>query len=111
MHPGFIATDMSSPGTALYDIAWTKDTLELPAGLALYLTTPQAEFLRGRWIDANWRVDELEARREEIVSQNLLKTAFNAGLGIGMFGQSIGSKDTNLGSLGDKVLSENTSSK
>lgn len=59
---------------------WTEAALS--GGVILWLTTPSADFLRGRWISVNWNVTELEQRKDSIVSQNLLKTAFNAQLGI-----------------------------
>jgi len=59
------------------------DSASLAAGTCLYLTTPAAKFLRGRWISATWRVDELEERREEIMKDDLLKTGINARLGKG----------------------------
>lgn len=62
-------------------IGWGHDSVQLPAGVCLYLASPRADFLRGRWISANWRVDELEARKTEIMSENLLKTGFMAKLG------------------------------
>lgn len=55
----------------------------LSAGVSLYLTTPQAEFLRGRFISANWAVDDLEAKQDEIVKQNLLTTYIRAKFGAG----------------------------
>jgi hypothetical protein len=49
---------------------------ELAAGFSLWLATQQdkVEFLRGRYSAANWDVDELLAKREEIESKNLLWT-------------------------------------
>ena len=54
----------------------------MTGGTILWLTNPRADFLRGRWLSVNWRVDELEAKKDVIVGQNLFKTAFNAQLGI-----------------------------
>jgi hypothetical protein len=47
----------------------------------LYLSTPKADFLRGRFISVNWAVDDLEARQKEIVEQNLLTTYLRAKFG------------------------------
>ena len=47
--------------------------VELAAGVAVYLASPQAKFLSGRYMSANWDVDELEARKDEITERNLLK--------------------------------------
>ena len=47
--------------------------MELAAGTAVYLALPQAHFLSGRYMSANWDVDELELRKDEIVKKDLLK--------------------------------------
>lgn len=46
---------------------------ELAAGTAVYLASPQAHFLNGRYMSANWDVDELEAQQDEILRKDLLK--------------------------------------
>jgi hypothetical protein len=53
-----------------------RDTPELAAGFSLWLATQgeKVDFLRGRYSAANWDVDELLAKREEIKSKNLLWT-------------------------------------
>ena len=73
---------MNTARSAGIELAWNWTEAELTGGVILWLTTTQAEFLRGRWLSANWRVDELVAMKETIISQNLLKTAFNAKLGL-----------------------------
>ena len=65
-----------------YEMSWKWTDPILTGGTILWLTTPRADFLRGRWLSVNWRVDELEAKKDMIVSQNLFKTAFNAQLGV-----------------------------
>jgi hypothetical protein len=52
------------------------DTPELAAGYALWLAVSgdTVDFLRGRYSSANWDVAELVARREEIMSKDLLWT-------------------------------------
>jgi hypothetical protein len=45
---------------------------KLAAGTAVYLASPQARFLSGRYMSANWDVNELEARKSEIMKKNLL---------------------------------------
>ncbi|CAN8102496.1 unnamed protein product [Discula destructiva] len=72
-HPGGV------PGTKVADAApeWLrktfKDTPALPAATALYLTLPRAKYLSGRFINAQWDMEELEGLRERIVSEDLLK--------------------------------------
>ncbi|EMR68570.1 putative short chain dehydrogenase reductase protein [Eutypa lata UCREL1] len=72
-HPGGV------PGTKVADAApeWLrktfKDTPALPAATALYLTLPRAQYLSGRFVNAQWDMEELETHRERIVSEDLLK--------------------------------------
>ena len=40
--------------------------VDLPAAVAVWLTSPEAAFLAGRFIWASWDVNELTARAEEI---------------------------------------------
>lgn len=47
--------------------------VELAAGTAVYLTSPQAQYLSGRYMSANWDVDELEQKKDEIKERDLLK--------------------------------------
>ena len=52
----------------------TEDNLvRLPGDFAVWLASPEAEFLNGRFVWAEWDVDELVAMREKLASdQNLL---------------------------------------
>ncbi|UKZ93355.1 uncharacterized protein TrAFT101_008271 [Trichoderma asperellum] len=63
IHPGTIMTDITPPWLARF----SKDTPALAAGCALWLTTKEAAFLNGRYVSANWSVDELVQRSSEIV--------------------------------------------
>ena len=49
------------------------DPPALAGGLCVYLCTPRADFLRGRFLSALWDLGELEDRKEEIEERNLLK--------------------------------------
>lgn len=42
--------------------------VELPANFMVWAASSEAEFLKGKLVWANWDVDELKARKEEIVS-------------------------------------------
>lgn len=78
VNPGFVPTQMELDAFAAYTI----DSPELTGGLSLYLSTPRADHLRGRYISVNWDVDDMEKHKEEITEKGLLKTAFlNAKLG------------------------------
>ena len=71
--------DLTAQAGIKMDLNWT--TPALTGAVSLWLSTPRAEFLRGRLISVNWRVDELEAMKERIVENYLLKSAFNARFG------------------------------
>ncbi|VDC07546.1 unnamed protein product [Peniophora sp. CBMAI 1063] len=76
VHPGAIPT----PGSA--DVAERMglpkgavelpDTVGLPAATFLWLTSRHAEFLSGRYVQATWDLNEVIAKKEEIVRGNLL---------------------------------------
>ncbi|KAK3660876.1 hypothetical protein LTR56_000634 [Elasticomyces elasticus] len=68
-NPEWIATDLARKAGRK-----APDTPELPAGFAVWLATqPEAKaVLNGRFIWANWDVTELLARRDEILSKDLL---------------------------------------
>ena len=48
-------------------------TAELAGAFAVYLTTERAQYLNGRYASVNWDIEEMEARKDEIVSKGLLK--------------------------------------
>lgn len=60
-------------GMPKYMHAILTDPPELSGALCVYLCTPKADFLRGRYVGVHWDVTELEQRKDEIVDKNLLK--------------------------------------
>jgi hypothetical protein len=46
------------------------DTPELVGGMGFWLATDAARLLTGRFVSANWSVDDLVAMREKIVGGN-----------------------------------------
>lgn len=48
------------------------DHVSLPASFVVWLASPEARFLKGKYLWANWDVDELKARAKEIESGSLL---------------------------------------
>jgi NAD(P)-dependent dehydrogenase (short-subunit alcohol dehydrogenase family) len=78
VHPGSVETPM-------YEKHWStrggveagpeRDDPALPGDFMVWLATPQAEFLRGRFVWANWDVDELVAKKKTIEADPLLLTA------------------------------------
>lgn len=47
--------------------------IDLSANFILWATTPEADFLKGRFAWVNWDIDELKARKSEILEKDLLK--------------------------------------
>ncbi|KAJ5669800.1 hypothetical protein N7462_010870 [Penicillium macrosclerotiorum] len=71
MHPGFIETSTFNDSGA--DASQLPmDSIEMPANFLVWLTSPEGSFLNGRSVWANWDVDELKAKAEDIQSGNLL---------------------------------------
>ncbi|KAH9218601.1 putative oxidoreductase ucpA [Leptodontidium sp. 2 PMI_412] len=77
LHPGIVLTDM----TLDYFLPYAKDTPELVGGVGVWLSTEKAEFLNGRYIEANWSVDDLSARKEEIIAQGKLSVRLEGDFG------------------------------
>ncbi|GAA5888894.1 hypothetical protein JCM5296_005035 [Sporobolomyces johnsonii] len=75
IHPGGVLTKLSMDAMSPDLYHYLCDTPELSAGFSLWLATQDdADFLRGRYVCANWDVDELVAKKAEIVSKDLLWT-------------------------------------
>ncbi|KAI1120095.1 short chain dehydrogenase [Nemania abortiva] len=74
VHPGMIDTHIFRQSGATPE-QLAMDTARLPAGFCLWLTRPEARFLTGRCVWANWDVDELKAMEEEIAAGE--KLTFN----------------------------------
>lgn len=58
---------------------------DLIGGAALWLTTEGAKFMSGRLFNVTWDVEELIARRDEVVKENQLVFGFNGRLGKDQF--------------------------
>ena len=48
----------------------------LPAAFMVWLSKPDAQFLNGRTVWANWDVDELKGQQDEIQAKNLLVSSY-----------------------------------
>lgn len=70
IHPGRVATDMATK-SELTGMEFTD--IDLSANFILWATTLEADFLKGRFAWVNWDIDELKARRSEILEKDLLK--------------------------------------
>jgi NAD(P)-dependent dehydrogenase (short-subunit alcohol dehydrogenase family) len=85
LHPGVVNTEMTIDSFKRFAL----DTPELVGGMGVWLAAWEGTdigFLSGRFVSANWDVDDLVARKEEIVKGNLLKMDINAQLGAVQFG-------------------------
>lgn len=71
VHPGGVATDMLVK-SELDGVGELTDA-DLAANFMLWLTSPEAEFMKGRFAWVNWDIDELKAKKDEILEKDLLK--------------------------------------
>lgn len=54
-----------------------QHTVELPAHFLTWIASNEAAFLRNKFVWANWDVEELKARAEEIQGSSLLRVSLN----------------------------------
>lgn len=89
IQPGAIETDISKnagykekrereewewkEGGGAADLLGQHDAVGLPAGFMVWLASPEGRFLKGKYLWANWDVDELKARKEQIEGSNFLE--------------------------------------
>ncbi|KAI1608142.1 hypothetical protein EDD36DRAFT_106223 [Exophiala viscosa] len=69
VHPGMAKSNVLRSELEIY----ARDTPALFGSLTVYLAGRDADFLRGRFVAANWDVEDLKRHREEIVADGLLK--------------------------------------
>lgn len=80
LDPGLVPTDMGH--SVPYLAQFLHDTPELSGGTAVWLASGDKKFLTGRYIAANWNVEELESRKEEIKDGNFLTFGLKGKFGI-----------------------------
>ncbi|CAO2648462.1 Nn.00g077290.m01.CDS01 [Neocucurbitaria sp. VM-36] len=68
LHPGVVNTGVVRDAK----VAGMADDVSLPGGVMVWLACPEAAFLKGKYIWANWDVSEMKARAEEIAGGDLL---------------------------------------
>ena len=76
VHPGAIKTDMGTKSGL--DGVFPSTNPQLAGDFIAWLSTKNASFLSGRFAWVNWDIDELTAKRDEIVTKDLLRTALAA---------------------------------
>ncbi|KAL9114690.1 MAG: hypothetical protein Q9227_001368 [Pyrenula ochraceoflavens] len=74
MHPGVIDTSMAKKGGLVASGKVPVDDPRLPAHFTLWLASPEAAFLRGRFVWCNWDVPELIAMKDKIAKSTLFTT-------------------------------------
>lgn len=58
-----------------YDSTLTSHAIvDLPGHFCVWLHSAEAGFLRGKFVWVNWDVDELKAKKEQIMKTDLLNT-------------------------------------
>ncbi|KIW21656.1 hypothetical protein PV08_02236 [Exophiala spinifera] len=72
VQPGVVTSELNS-GSGYTG----QDDVELPGQFHLWLASPEADFLKGKFVWVNWDVDELKARADEIKDSHLLKVLLN----------------------------------
>lgn len=74
IHPGVLLTEMSARNVPVEQqglVDW--DELALPGDFTVWISSPQAKFLDGRFVWANWDVEEMKGRAGEIEEKGLLR--------------------------------------
>lgn len=66
-------------------LRFSLDTFELAGGVAVWLASEKARFMNGRYMGANWSVDDLMERQAEIVSKGLLLPELQGTFGSAQF--------------------------
>lgn len=69
-HPGTIQSEITKGRLTGKNVPW--DDVGLPGHFAVWLASPEAGFLKGRYLWAHWDVEELKAKRDEIESDKSL---------------------------------------
>lgn len=72
LHPGAVDTELIRSLPSKYHTNLV-DKPELAADTIVWLTQEKKMWLNGRYVSANWDVEEIMARKDEIVEENKLK--------------------------------------
>lgn len=77
LHPGGVPTELGlNMPQAMH--AYLIDTPDLAAGFVVWLCSGRADWARGRYLSATWDVDELVARQDSILQDDLLVNRLRA---------------------------------
>nr|BAZ95832.1 oxidereductase, SDR cpaJ [Curvularia pallescens] len=76
--PGVVLTEMNLKVGGADSFKNVKtDDVTLPASFNLWLSTPEARFLKGKFLWCNWDIDDLKSRAKELESGRLLNLDLN----------------------------------
>ncbi len=81
---GFQMTVCGKTHSSLAFLETDCGLVSLPASFNVWLTSPEARFLNGKFLWANWDIDELKAKAKEVEGT----TRFSIGLGGWPFGET-----------------------
>ncbi|ETS81148.1 hypothetical protein PFICI_06150 [Pestalotiopsis fici W106-1] len=73
VHPGAVLTELAEKGMPADTLAGLTDNPELAASTVVWLSGERREWLSGRYLSATWDMEEVVARREEIIKDDKLK--------------------------------------
>jgi NAD(P)-dependent dehydrogenase (short-subunit alcohol dehydrogenase family) len=77
LHPGGVSTELGlNMPQALH--AYLTDNPNLPASFTVWLCSGQADWAKGRYLSANWDVEELLSHKETILQNDLLVNRLRA---------------------------------
>ncbi|KAH6999370.1 hypothetical protein EDB80DRAFT_687486 [Ilyonectria destructans] len=68
VQPGVVSTEINADSSMV-----GQDEPELPAAFVVWLASPEAKFLKGKFVWVNWDAEELISRAKEIENSMLLK--------------------------------------
>lgn len=78
IHPGAVKTELSTSALPVQFHSTLVDEPALPAAFAVWLSSGKADWATGRFLSANWDVDEIGSMRERILQQDLLVNRLRA---------------------------------
>ena len=73
VHPGMIRETAFPPGIPEDFKEFCQDDQDVCGAFLIWLVKEKREWLNGRYLSANWDVEELQAKKDEIVSDDKLK--------------------------------------
>ncbi|KAI1811785.1 hypothetical protein GGS20DRAFT_561358 [Poronia punctata] len=78
VHPGVVPeTEGGQKMVKESGVAWPGDDIKLPARFLVWAASDEASFLKNKFVFANWDVDEMKARAEEIAASPELTIGLN----------------------------------